>query len=220
MLCCVLHIQNLFISCKFVPWKASSLFSHPWVSIILLSISISLAVLEATCKWHHMVFVFLQLISLSAMPSRSIHVVANDRILLWCRLMLSPYLDYVLIHGSANIFLISSFHFFGGSEDKASTCNAGDLGSIPGLERSLGEGNGNSLQYSCLENPMDRGAWQATVHGVTKSRTWLSNFTFTFHKWIYSRNTFVWKMVFLPLQKVFRIVPGFRRKIISFELHA
>ena len=44
-----------------------------------------------------------------------------------------------------------------------------------------GEGNGTPLQYSCLENPMDRGAWQAAVHGVTKSRTWLSNFTFTFH---------------------------------------
>ena len=49
--------------------------------------------------------------------------------------------------------------------------NAGDLGSIPELGRSLGEGNGNPLQYSCLENPMDRGAWEATVHGVTKSCT-------------------------------------------------
>ena len=50
-----------------------------------------------------------------------------------------------------------------------SACNAGDLGSIPGLGRSPGEGNGNPLQYSCLENPMDRGARQATVHGVTKT---------------------------------------------------
>ena len=47
----------------------------------------------------------------------------------------------------------------------------GDVGSIPGSGRSPGEGNGNHLQCSCLENPMDRGAWQATVHGVTKSRT-------------------------------------------------
>ena len=46
--------------------------------------------------------------------------------------------------------------------------NAGDVGLIPGSERSPGEGNDNPLQYSCLENPMDRGAWQATVHGVTK----------------------------------------------------
>ena len=60
---------------------------------------------------------------------------------------------------------------------KASACNAGDLGSIPESERSPGEGNGNPLQYSCLENPMDSGAWQATVHGVAKSRTQLSDFT-------------------------------------------
>ena len=53
-------------------------------------------------------------------------------------------------------------------------CNAEDLGSIPGLERSPGVGNGNPLQSSCLENPMDRGAWGATVHGVTKSQTRLS----------------------------------------------
>ena len=67
--------------------------------------------------------------------------------------------------------------FPGGSEVKASACNAGDLGSIPGLGRSPGEGNGNPLQYSCLENCMDRGAWWATVQGVAKSRTRLSNFT-------------------------------------------
>ena len=58
--------------------------------------------------------------------------------------------------------------FPGGSDGKESACNAGDSGSIPGLGRSPGEGNGNPLQYSCLENPMDRGSWQATVHGVTK----------------------------------------------------
>ena len=51
----------------------------------------------------------------------------------------------------------------------------GDPGSIPGLGRSPGEGNGYSLQYPCLENPMDRRAWQATVHGVTKSQTQLSD---------------------------------------------
>ena len=61
--------------------------------------------------------------------------------------------------------------FPGGSEGKESTSNAGDSGSIPGLGRSAGEGNGNPFQYSCLENPMDRGAWWATVHGVAKSRT-------------------------------------------------
>ena len=56
-------------------------------------------------------------------------------------------------------------------EVKASACNAGDLDSIPGLGRYPGEGNGIPLQYSCLENPKDRGAWWATVHGVTKSWT-------------------------------------------------
>ena len=70
--------------------------------------------------------------------------------------------------------------FPGGSEVKASTWNAGDPGSIPGSGRSPGEGNGNPLQYSCLENPMEGGAWLATVHGVEKSRTRLSDFTFTF----------------------------------------
>ena len=63
------------------------------------------------------------------------------------------------------------------SDSKASAYNVGDLGSIPGSGRSPGEGNGNPHQYSCLENPMDRGAWLATVHGVTKSRTRLSYFT-------------------------------------------
>ena len=68
--------------------------------------------------------------------------------------------------------------FPGGSEIKASACNAGDLGLIPGSGRSPGEGNGNPIQYSCLENPMDGGAWWATlVHGVAKSRTQLSDFT-------------------------------------------
>ena len=65
--------------------------------------------------------------------------------------------------------------FSGGSDGKKSTYNAGDLGLIPGSGRSSGEGSGNPLQYSCLENPMDRGAWWAVVHGVTKSQTQLSN---------------------------------------------
>ena len=69
-----------------------------------------------------------------------------------------------------------------GSEVKVSARNAGDPGSIPGSGRSPGEGNGNPLQYSRLENPMDGGAWWATVHGVAKSRTQLSDFTFTFSK--------------------------------------
>ena len=68
--------------------------------------------------------------------------------------------------------LISRFEvvlgFPGGSVGKASAYNAGDPGSIPGSGRSPGEGNGNPLEYSCLGNPMDRGAWKATVHAVAK----------------------------------------------------
>jgi len=60
--------------------------------------------------------------------------------------------------------------FSDGSDGKESACSAGDPSLIPGLGRSPGEGNGNPLQYSCLENPMDRGAWRATVHGVTELR--------------------------------------------------
>ena len=72
------------------------------------------------------------------------------------------------------IFLKCIFQkYWSGSDGKESACNAGDLGLIPGLGRLPGEGNGNPLQYSCLENFMDRGAWQATVHGVTESQTQL-----------------------------------------------
>ena len=79
--------------------------------------------------------------------------------------------------------------FPGGSEDKASACNVGDPGSIPGLGRSPGEGNGNPLQYSCQENPMDREVWRATVHGVAKSQTRLSDFTHTLHTHLVQRST-------------------------------
>ena len=66
---------------------------------------------------------------------------------------------------------LSSQGFPGGSDGKESACNFGDLGWIPGSGRSPGGGNGNPLQYSCLGNPMNRGAWGAIVQGVTKSRT-------------------------------------------------
>ena len=62
-----------------------------------------------------------------------------------------------------------------GSDGKEFACKAGDLGSIPRSGRFHGRGHGNPLQYSCLENPVDRGAWRVTVHGVAKSQTWLSN---------------------------------------------
>ena len=65
------------------------------------------------------------------------------------------------------------------SDGKESACSAGYPGSIPGSRRSPGEGNGNPLQYSCLKNPMDRGAWQGTIHGVAKSQTQLATNTHT-----------------------------------------
>ena len=68
------------------------------------------------------------------------------------------------------LFLMLFWGFPGGSDGKASACNEGDLGLIPGSGRSPGEGNGNPLQYSCLENPIDGGAWQATVHGLQRVR--------------------------------------------------
>ena len=76
------------------------------------------------------------------------------------------------------------YHGFpGGSKGKASACDAEDPGLIPGSGRYPGEGNNNPLQYSCLENPMDRGAWWATVHGVTKSQTRLSDYTYYHCYW-------------------------------------
>ena len=77
------------------------------------------------------------------------------------------------------------FLIFTGSEVKASAWNAGDPGLIPGSGRSPGEGNGNPLQYSGLENPMDRGAWRATVHRVAKSWTQLSDFSLLLSESIY-----------------------------------
>ena len=74
------------------------------------------------------------------------------------------------------IFFVQFFWVFSGdSELKASACNEGDLGLIPGSGRSPGERNGNPLQYSCLENPMDEGAWWATVHGGTVRHNWATS---------------------------------------------
>ena len=90
----------------------------------------------------------------------------------WC-------VEYLSLHFKWNLLncKFTSCNFPGGfpvgSDGKESACSAGDPGSILGSGRSLGGGNGHPRQSSCLENSMDRGAWQATVHGVTKSQTWL-----------------------------------------------
>ena len=79
--------------------------------------------------------------------------------------------SHPVIISSHPLLLLNKGFLDVGSDDKESACNAGDLGAIPGSARSPEEGKGHPLQYSCLENSMDRGAWQATVHGVQKSRT-------------------------------------------------
>ena len=85
------------------------------------------------------------------------------------------YLKVVFIFFGRRIFILFGLYilrgFPGGSDGKESACSEGDLGLIPGSGRSPGEGNSNPLQYSCLENPMDRGAWWGTVHAVAKSQT-------------------------------------------------
>ena len=103
----------------------------------------------------------------------------------------------VLILKTASWFK-QDWGFPGGSDGKESACSAGDPDSIPGSGRSPGEGNGNPLQHSCLENPMDGGAWSATVHGVAKSQTRLSDFSFSLSNissvtilafWVWFENT-------------------------------
>ena len=84
-----------------------------------------------------------------------------------CNIYMFVYMSVIYIY----IFIFIYIGFPGGSDGKESTCNAGDLGLFPGLGSSPTEGNGYPLQYSCLENAMDRAAWQAVVHGVTKSCT-------------------------------------------------
>ena len=99
--------------------------------------------------------------------------------------------------------LVCSLGFPGASEVKASACNLGSvLGSVPVSGRSPGEGNGNPLQYSCLENPMEGGAWWATVHGVTKSQTRLSDFTLPTDGISYSMET-----LFITPLRLFIAVP-------------
>ena len=117
---------------------------------------------------------------------------------------LQAHLDHSLLCGSdislygiglTLFFLVSKkrkldcFYWFSGpgsSDGKEPACSTGDPGSIPGLGRSLGEGNSNPLQYSYLENPMDRGDWRATVHGVAKSQLQLMQLILSgsvFNKW-------------------------------------
>ena len=91
-----------------------------------------------------------------------------DLSFIWCFQIYLPHLRTGFCMG-----------FPGGIDSKVSACNTGDPGSISGFGRSPGEGNGNPLQYSCLENSLDRGAWPATVHGFAESQTPLRSFHFS-----------------------------------------
>ena len=84
------------------------------------------------------------------------------------------FTSVILFKKQVEELLYMSLDFPSSSNGKESPCNVGNLGSIPGLGRTPGEGHGDPLQYSCLENSMDREAWRAIVHGVSKSLTQLS----------------------------------------------
>ena len=99
----------------------------------------------------------------------------------WRFLHLSKSRHYCGILDLSSLWTKMFAIFSGGASGKESTSNAGDTGSTPRLERSLGEGNDNPVQYSCLENSMDRGVWWATVHGATKSWTRLSTHTYIYY---------------------------------------
>ena len=106
-----------------------------------------------------------------------VHLVLSDLILSCVQRQWPDFLLFLTFYHSKRLHERSEIKLSGGSDGKESACDAGDPGSIPGLERSPGGEHGNPLQYPCLENPMDRGALGATVHGVTKSQTrlkWLS----------------------------------------------
>ena len=99
----------------------------------------------------------------------------------YAHLFMQKHKVHIILFSWRPIFQLKGFP--GGSVGKESACKAGDQGSIPGSGRSPEEGNGNPLEYSCLENSIDRGAWWATVHGVTKSQTRLSDNTQSFNYW-------------------------------------
>ena len=132
-----------------------------------------------------------------SLPGSSIHGIFQARVLEWGAIAFSDltslgtkkmqdkiiflyvYLD--LSNRRSSMIKLRYLGFPSGSDGKESACNSGDPGSTPRSGRSHRERHGDPLQYSCLENPMDRGAWRTTVHGVAKSWTRLSDFTFTFH---------------------------------------
>ena len=132
-------------------------FPRPKQPLVIMSLWIFLFWTSHTNKIIHYVIFCDWPLSLRIMLLRFIHVVA------WISTFFLLITEYFLYKYT------TLYSFPHGSDSKESTCNVGDLGSIPGSRRSPREANGYPLHYSGLENPMDRGAWRATVHGVTKS---------------------------------------------------
>ena len=100
------------------------------------------------------------------------------------------------VDGEAASIQMPLWGFPGGSDGEEPACNAGDTGLIPGWGRSPGGRHGNPLQYSCLENPIDRGAWRATVHGVTKSQTQLKQLSMHADTYILAALCVMWDLSF------------------------
>ena len=108
--------------------------------------------------------------------------------------------------------------FPGGWDGKESACNVGDLGLIPGSERSLGEGNGNPSQYSCLENSMDRGTWRAIVHGIAESgmNEWPLSLSYAVHYILVTYLLYNWRFISLnPLYLFHPLPPSFWQPVFS-----
>ena len=167
----MLRVHNSFRD----PWKCFHFFSN-WKenNIIYLGLCLSLY------PYGHKMVVALLCLTLSdsmdcSPPGSSVRGILQVRILEWVAIPLSrrsswPRDHTQVSHIAGRFFIVPS-----NSDGKESTCNAGDLGLIPRLGKSLGEGKGYPLQYSDLEDCMDRGTWWTTVHGVAKSQTQLSN---------------------------------------------
>ena len=144
--------------------------------------------MECVCVWVHAqwlshVWLFATPMDCSP-PSSSVQGISQARILEWVASLHPGDLPYPGIEPASLTSRVLAGGFFttsttwefpGDSVHKESSYHSGDLGSIPGSGRSLGRWNGNLFQYSCLENSMDRETWWATVHGVAKSWTWLSD---------------------------------------------
>ena len=121
------------------------------------------------------------------------------------------YIKFYILNTNFLVYKrLYTMSFPGSSDSKETACDTGNPSSIPGLGRSPGEGNGHPLQYSCLENSMDRGTWQATVHRVTKSQTWLSNTNIIYYRMPSLKDIFSFPSFSVSFYLVERILPLFK----------